>query len=64
MNTWVGTASRWVLLDLTSGGKDWGPALGGDGVVHHHTLPHVQDLFGGVRRLKQREWMWMAAGLA
>ncbi|GIL57470.1 hypothetical protein Vafri_12700 [Volvox africanus] len=54
VNTWVGTNGRWVLVDLTAGGKDWGPALGGDGVVHHQTLPHVHDLFGGVNRLKEQ----------
>ncbi|KAG2501680.1 hypothetical protein HYH03_000182 [Edaphochlamys debaryana] len=53
VNTWVGTRGRWVMLDLTAGGKDWGPALGGDGTVHHQTLPHVHELFGGVRRLKE-----------
>ncbi|EFJ49585.1 hypothetical protein VOLCADRAFT_89945 [Volvox carteri f. nagariensis] len=54
VNTWVGSSGRWVLLDLTAGGKDWGPALGGDGVVHHQTLPRVHELFGGVKRLKNQ----------
>ena len=55
MNTWVGSAGRWLLVDLTAGGKDWGPALGGDGVVHHSTLPKVHELFGEVKRKKDRE---------
>lgn len=52
VNTWVGTKGRWALLDLTAGGKDWGPALGGDGTVHHHTLPHVHDMFGELKKMK------------
>ncbi|GFR52075.1 hypothetical protein Agub_g14598, partial [Astrephomene gubernaculifera] len=46
-------AGRWVLIDLTAGGKDWGPALGGEGVVHTHTLPNVHELFGAVKRIKE-----------
>jgi hypothetical protein len=29
---WVGHG-RWLLVDLTAQKTDWGPALGGDGVV-------------------------------
>ncbi|KXZ55672.1 hypothetical protein GPECTOR_2g1222 [Gonium pectorale] len=54
VNTWVGSAGRWALLDLTAGGKDWGPALGGEGVVHHSSLPNVHELFSGTQRLKER----------
>ncbi|KAG2435642.1 hypothetical protein HXX76_006844 [Chlamydomonas incerta] len=53
VNTWVGSAGRWLLVDLTAGGKDWGPALGGDGVVHHGTLPKIHELFGEVKRKKE-----------
>lgn len=31
-NTWVGHG-RWLLLDLTAQKADYGPALGGEGVV-------------------------------
>jgi hypothetical protein len=40
--TWVGLG-RWILLDLTAHRADWGPALGGDGVVTSHTLPDVAE---------------------
>lgn len=42
---WV-SKSRWLLLDLTARRTDWGPALGGDGVVVHTTLPDVAYVFG------------------
>jgi hypothetical protein len=29
---WVG-GGRWLLLDLTAAKSEWGPALGGDGLV-------------------------------
>ena len=37
---------RWTLLDLTAGGSDRGPAMGGDGVVNRHSLPKVGNYFG------------------
>lgn len=42
---WV-SQSRWLLMDLTARRTDWGPALGGDGVVVHTTLPDVSYAFG------------------
>ncbi|MEW5314243.1 MAG: hypothetical protein WDW38_005754 [Sanguina aurantia] len=50
VSTWV-SAHRWVMIDLTAGGFDWGPALGGDGVVHKHTVPSVQEHFSGVKAM-------------
>ena len=47
VSQWVGR-SRWLLLDLTAAPGDWGPALGGDGVVHHYTLPRVADHFSTI----------------
>eukprot|EP00879_Flechtneria_rotunda_P012231 GHRR01012773.1.p1 GENE.GHRR01012773.1~~GHRR01012773.1.p1 ORF type:complete len:1051 (+),score=372.66 GHRR01012773.1:153-3305(+) len=41
---WV-SKTRWLLLDLTARRTDWGPALGGDGVVTHNTLPDVSYAF-------------------
>ncbi|KAJ9520835.1 hypothetical protein QJQ45_014031 [Haematococcus lacustris] len=52
VGNWVG-AGRWALLDLTAGGGDWGPAMGGDGVVHRHTVPSVMDHFSRLHNLKQ-----------
>jgi len=45
--TWVGLG-RWIMLDLTARRADWGPALGGDGVVTEHTLPDVADAMAPV----------------
>lgn len=42
---WV-SQSRWLLVDLTARRTDWGPALGGEGVVVHNTLPDVSYAFG------------------
>jgi hypothetical protein len=33
-------------MDLTARRTDWGPALGGDGVVVHTTLPDISYAFG------------------
>jgi len=52
VGNWVGHG-RWALVDLTSGGFDWGPALGGDGVVHRHSLPSVMERFGSVAELRK-----------
>ncbi len=41
------------MLDLTAGGGDWGPALGGDGVVHRSTVPSVLDHFSRLRDLRR-----------
>eukprot|EP00878_Enallax_costatus_P020352 GHUV01021506.1.p1 GENE.GHUV01021506.1~~GHUV01021506.1.p1 ORF type:complete len:850 (+),score=172.67 GHUV01021506.1:211-2760(+) len=42
---WV-SQSRWMLVDLTARRTDWGPALGGSGVVVHTTLPDISYAFG------------------
>lgn len=42
---WVGP-SRWLLVDLAARRGDWGPALGGDGVVTFNSLPDVAYVFG------------------
>lgn len=55
VGNWVGH-QRWVLVELTSGGFDWGPALGGQGVVHRHSMPSVQDHFSALHALKQSEF--------
>jgi hypothetical protein len=41
---WVGHG-RWLLLDLSAYRADYGPALGGDGVVSHGSLPDVNYAF-------------------
>jgi hypothetical protein len=33
-------------MDSTARRTDWGPALGGDGVVVHTTLPDISYAFG------------------
>ncbi|KAF6255218.1 hypothetical protein COO60DRAFT_237950 [Scenedesmus sp. NREL 46B-D3] len=48
---WV-SRSRWLLMDLTARRTDWGPALGGDGVVMHTTLPDVSYAFGTAEEKK------------
>ncbi len=60
VGNWVGH-QRWVLVDLTAGGFDWGPALGGEGVVHKHSLPSVMDHFAAVQDLRERECSAAAA---
>jgi hypothetical protein len=35
-----------LLMYLTARCTDWGPALGGDGVVVHTTLPDISYAFG------------------
>eukprot|EP00955_Chlamydomonas_euryale_P046048 353304-Chlamydomonas_euryale.AAC.13 len=48
VGNWVGR-TRWLMLDLTAtAGVEWGPSLGGDGVVHDATVPRVANYFGGV----------------
>ena len=54
---WVGP-KRWLLLDLTAGGSDWGPALGGDGVVGQHSMPKAGDYFGQLLKDKKGELEW------
>ncbi|GBF99091.1 hypothetical protein Rsub_11900 [Raphidocelis subcapitata] len=44
---WTGHG-RWLLLDLTAQKSDWGPAMGGEGVVTTSTLPDVTALFSDV----------------
>lgn len=51
VGNWVGSG-RWAYVDLTAGGFDWGPALGGDGVVHRHTMPSVLDRFSALHSLR------------
>ncbi|KAG1658750.1 hypothetical protein FOA52_000863 [Chlamydomonas sp. UWO 241] len=47
VGNWVSTKQRWLLLDLSAtAGSEWGPAMGGDGVVHEHTVPRVATYFG------------------
>jgi hypothetical protein len=38
-----------MYLDLTAGGFDWGPALGGEGVVTPASLPSAGDYFATVQ---------------
>ncbi|KAG1665506.1 hypothetical protein FOA52_009768 [Chlamydomonas sp. UWO 241] len=49
VGNWVGR-KRWMLLDLTAGTSDWGPATGGEGVVTKNTIPRVDDYFGSLAR--------------
>ena len=46
---------RWLLLDLTAAGSDWGPALGGDGIVDKHSMPRVANYFGQLSEDKKSE---------
>ncbi len=48
VHTWVGHG-RWIYMDLTAGGFDWGPALGGEGVVTPSSLPSAGDYFATVQ---------------
>lgn len=52
VGNWVGRG-RWALVDLTAGGFDWGPALGGEGVVGRHSLPSVMERFSALAALRQ-----------
>eukprot|EP00798_Chlamydomonas_sp_ICE-L_P024546 gene24546-10156_t len=54
VSNWVGRG-RWLFIDLTSaaGGYEWGPAMGGDGVVHGHTLPTLDKYFDKLRSKKK-----------
>ena len=61
VSTWVGRG-RWVLIDLTAGSFDWGPALGGDGVVHRGSLPRLDDYFGIVQRMAKGVCVWGGGG--
>lgn len=54
VGVWVGH-QRWLLLDLTADGGDWGPAMGGDGVVHKHTLPKVMTHFSRLAEEKKEK---------
>jgi hypothetical protein len=54
---WV-SQSRWLLMDLTARRTDWGPALGGDGVVVHSTLPDVSYAFGNAEEKRAGELAW------
>lgn len=47
--------ARWTLLDLTAGGSDRGPALGGDGVVNRHSMPKVGSYFSQLHEEKKSE---------
>lgn len=48
---WVGNG-RWMMIDLAATGHDWGPALGGDGVVIKTTIPSVTQYFKPVEDAK------------
>lgn len=68
MHTWVGHG-RWIYMDLTAGGFDWGPALGGEGVVTPSSLPSAGDYFATVqvrgaagRAAGWRCWCWCLGG--
>ncbi|GAX80726.1 hypothetical protein CEUSTIGMA_g8161.t1 [Chlamydomonas eustigma] len=50
---WVGLR-RWIYIDLTASGNDWGPALGGDGVVNKHSMPRVSNYFGPLAEAKKK----------
>ncbi|KIY95904.1 hypothetical protein MNEG_12058 [Monoraphidium neglectum] len=49
---WVGH-SRWLLLDLTAQKADWGPALGGEGVVVAGSIPDVPSMFSEVQEARE-----------
>ena len=42
-------------MDLTAGGSDRGPAMGGDGVVNRHSMPKVGSFFGPLLDEKKSE---------
>lgn len=44
VDTWVGH-ERWLMMDLTVLGQDWGPYLGGDGIKTYDSLPQVAKYF-------------------
>ena len=50
---WVGS-TRWLMLDLTAESSEYGPASGGQGVVHKHTLPRVQEYFEQLEEVKAK----------
>jgi hypothetical protein len=41
------------MVDLTARRTDWGPALGGDGIVTHLTLPDVHHSFAEAAEKKR-----------
>ncbi|KAI8467147.1 MAG: hypothetical protein J3K34DRAFT_431559 [Monoraphidium minutum] len=49
---WVGHG-RWLLLDLTAQKTDWGPAMGGEGVVVSNTVPDVTSIFAEVNEARE-----------
>jgi hypothetical protein len=53
---WV-SQSRWLMMDLTARRTDWGPALGGDGVVVHTTLPDVSYAFSNAEEKRAGRWL-------
>lgn len=46
VDTWVGH-ERWLMIDLSAMGTDWGPYVGGDGLKTSHSLPLVLRYFHG-----------------
>ncbi|GMH36984.1 hypothetical protein BSKO_04857 [Bryopsis sp. KO-2023] len=46
VDTWVGH-ERWIMMDLTVMGLDWGPHVGGDGIKTSRSLPLVVQHFAG-----------------
>lgn len=46
VDTWVGH-ERWLFLDLSAMGTDWGPYVGGEGLKTSYSLPLVLRYFQG-----------------
>jgi hypothetical protein len=46
-----------LLMDLTARRTDWGPALGGDDVVVHTTLPDIFYVFGNAEEKCAGRWL-------
>lgn len=54
VDTWVGH-ERWLMMDLTVLGQDWGPYVGGDGIKTYDSLPQVAKYFKTGELNKQEE---------
>lgn len=52
VHCWVGH-ERWLLIDLTAGGFEWGPALGAEGGVHPRSMPSVNEFFQSIKEAKR-----------
>lgn len=54
VGNWLGSG-RWALLDLSAAPSDWGPVLGGDGVVTKRgRLPSLERAFAPVEAAKRK----------